>query len=315
MSFGGFGLSSELASTPTNLVLHVGTQEYPFSDAVYNAGTFAYGWADNVPTWAESDSFQVKITGPPPPNAYGYRTIWTALMTVEENPNRATRFGYFHESYGKITNDTIVDGRTDRGVIDDQFRYPWSGYVIESLVQDSSSMDLRFLTNDYPTAAEVAGWTLSLGGGIELPFAKATNHALTPGLWSFNYDPGWADGDQVLVSIRTTYEVQNRFGQVDLKAGRSTRTDGNNNIIYGKTHYTCVEAQGKCPPKCQGKMSSRWIAMLADYDTSDVARAMGGLSAFMYFLTVSLCMPSSRAIPRMDSPLRFAFCTAFHLAV
>ena len=78
---------------------------------------------------------------------------------------------------------------------------------------------------------------------------------------------------------------------------------------------TPVEAQGKCPPKCQGKMSSRWIAMLADYDTSDVARAMGGLSAFMYFLTVSLCMPSSRAIPRMDSPLRFAFCTAFHLAV
>ena len=57
--------------------------------------------------------------------------------------------------------------------------------------------------------------------------------------------------------------------------------------------------------------------MLADYDTSDVARAraIGGLSAFMYFLTVSLCIPSSRAIPRMDSPLRFAFCTAFHLAV
>ena len=42
---------------------------------------------------------------------------------------------------------------------------------------------------------------------------------------------------------------------------------------------------------------------------------MGALSAFMYFLTVSLCMPTSRAIPRMDSPLRFAFCTAFHLAV
>ena len=31
----------------------------------------------------------------------------------------------------------------------------------------------------------------------------------------------------------------------------------------------------------------------------------------MYFLTVSLCMLSSRAIPRMDSPLRFAFWTAF----
>ena len=34
--------------------------------------------------------------------------------------------------------------------------------------------------------------------------------------------------------------------------------------------------------------------MLADHGTSDVARArdMGGLSACMYFLTVSLCMPS-----------------------
>ena len=35
----------------------------------------------------------------------------------------------------------------------------------------------------------------------------------------------------------------------------------------------------------------------------------------MYFLTVFLCMFSSRAIPRMDSPLRFAVCNALHLAV
>ena len=78
-----------------------------------------------------------------------------------------------------------------------------------------------------------------------------------------------------------------------------------------------VDAQRLCPPKCQAKMSSGWIAMLADHDTADVARArdMGGLSASMYFFTVSLCMPSSRAIPRMDSPLRFALRTAFHLAV
>ena len=57
--------------------------------------------------------------------------------------------------------------------------------------------------------------------------------------------------------------------------------------------------------------------MLPDYDLVDVSRDgdIGGLSAFMYFFTVSLCIPSSRAIPRMDSPLRFAFCTAFHLAV
>ena len=57
--------------------------------------------------------------------------------------------------------------------------------------------------------------------------------------------------------------------------------------------------------------------MVSDYKSFDVCRgrALGGLSVFMYFFTVSLCMPSSRAIPRMDSPLRFAFCTAFHLAV
>ena len=57
--------------------------------------------------------------------------------------------------------------------------------------------------------------------------------------------------------------------------------------------------------------------MLSDYDTVDFARPRdkGGLSAFIYFFTVSLCMPSSLAIPRMDSPLRLAFRAALHLAV
>ena len=38
----------------------------------------------------------MKITGPPLPNAYGYRTIWTALMTAEVNPNVATTFGFIN---------------------------------------------------------------------------------------------------------------------------------------------------------------------------------------------------------------------------
>ena len=38
-------------------------------------------------------------------------------------------------------------------------------------------------------------------------------------------------------------------------------------------------------------------------------------SASMYLLTVSLWIPNSLAIPRMDSPLRFACCTAFHLSL
>ena len=234
-----FSLSSELASTPTNLVLHVGTQEYPFSDAVYNAGTFAYGWADNVPTWAESDSVAVKITGPPTtPNAYGYRTIWTALMTVEQHPSQTTYFGRHGDDYGKITNDTIVDGRTDRGVIDDQFRYPWSGYKIVALVELGTFLQVEFDSASYPSADELAGWTLVLGGK-ELPFADATPvHATTPYRLKFtSYDPNWAAGDQLLVSIRTE-DVQNRYGQVILKARRSTTVGDNGNIVYGKTHYT-----------------------------------------------------------------------------
>ena len=35
----------------------------------------------------------------------------------------------------------------------------------------------------------------------------------------------------------------------------------------------------------------------------------------MYLRTVSLCMPNSRAIPRMDRPFSLALCTAFHLAL
>ena len=50
---------------------------------------------------------------------------------------------------------------------------------------------------------------------------------MIPYSWKITGVPStaWAAGDQVLVSIRTE-EVQNRYGQVALKAGRSTSTDG-----------------------------------------------------------------------------------------
>ena len=41
---------------------------------------------------------------------------------------------------------------------------------------------------------------------------------------------------------------------------------------------------------------------------------IGGVSASMYFLAVDRLIPNSRAIPRMDMPLRFAFCIALHRA-
>ena len=44
----------------------------------------------------------------------------------------------------------------------------------------------------------------------------------------------------------------------------------------------------------------------------DQVRRVGGLSASRYFLIVARLIPNSLAIPRMDSPLRSAFCIAFH---
>ena len=51
--------------------------------------------------------------------------------------------------------------------------------------------------------------------------------------------------------------------------------------------------------------------MLAPVELPETRR-VGGLSASMYLLTVSLWVPSSFAIPRMDSPLSLACSTAFH---
>ena len=189
-------------------------------------------------SWSTGDSVTVRLTLPPTPNAYGYRTLWTALMTAEVNPNNAGTFGFFSELYGKLTNNLIVDGRTDRGVIDDEFRYPWSGYEIKGLYAiGQTGFFLEFYSDSYPTADEVAGWTLVLRGGKELPFPNAPVHNATPHKWGFSYVPNWTDGQQVLVSIRNE-EVQNRYGQVALKARRSTTVGDNGNIVYGKTHYT-----------------------------------------------------------------------------
>ena len=68
-------------------------------------------------------------------------------------------------------------------------------------------------------------------------------------------------------------------------------------------------AKGKCHPG--------YFPMPVNYNTLGVVRerVLGALSAPMYFLTLSLYMPSSLAVPRMGSPLRFAFCAALHLAV
>ena len=230
-------LDTAIGEEADQLTLHLDSVSLPLRHATASAEGLVFSWTNHGLTWSDNESIEVRISRARTPNAYGYRTIWTALMTAEQHPTVLTRFGYSNESYGKLTNNIIVNGRTDRGVVDDQFRYPWSGFEIIRLNNPSIFTDLVFDSDSYPSADEVAGWTLVLDGK-ELPFAGATNDSATPHLWSFSYAPGWTAGDQVLVSIRTTDEVQNRYGQVALKPRRSTSTDRDGNIVYGKTHST-----------------------------------------------------------------------------
>ena len=57
-SLGSAGLGNDAA----NLVLHVGTQQFRFSEATYAAGTYSYTWSTNVPTWADGDAVCLALT-------------------------------------------------------------------------------------------------------------------------------------------------------------------------------------------------------------------------------------------------------------
>ena len=73
------------------------------------------------------------------------------------------------------------------------------------------------------------------------------------------------------------------------------------------SYHVVVDGQRKCPAKWPAKMSLVLLAMITDGSYSTRSRFMGGLRASMYFFAVSRWMPSSRATPRVDNPLRFAF--------
>ena len=121
------GLPSKAAQ---KLALELDGTRFPLTDAV--KGSNNYVWSDHGLTWAENESIAVKIIELPTPNAYGYRTIWNALITAEVN-TAGTLTGYNSTDLGEITNDLMVDTRTDRGLIINEFRYPWTGYKMEAI--------------------------------------------------------------------------------------------------------------------------------------------------------------------------------------
>ena len=240
-------------ATRDKLTLHVGSDSFELGEGTLAGNQHAIVWTTGL-TWAAGDSITLKITGPPPPNAYGYRTIWTALMTAAL---RSTQVGYAEGFAGSMTNNLIVDRRDETVTIGtkDQPRFPWTGYEITELFDEGTTLQIDFGSSSYPSSDDVADWTLVIGGK-ELPFANANIvHAATPWLWDFSYDPGWNVGDQVLVSIRTK-DVQNRYGLVYLKARRSTTVDREGNIVYGKTHSTYPrqpDVAGISPARGDGK--------------------------------------------------------------
>ena len=229
-------------ATRDKLTLHVGSDSFNFGAGTLSISQLAITWSNTGLTWAAGESVELKITEAPTPNAYGYRTIWTALMTAD-TIGSTTFVGYNRATAslaGDLTNNLIVTGRDETVTIgtDDQPRYPWIGYEIEQISDITTQTQITFDRNAYPSAEEVAGWTLTLGGGVELPFADAQiAHATTPWVWQFTYAPGWTAGDQVSVSIRND-EVQNRIGEVKFKARRHTIRTSGGNIVYGKTHFS-----------------------------------------------------------------------------
>ena len=130
-------------------------------------------------------------------------------------------------------------------------------------------MGFAFKSGSYPT--NVAGWTLTLGGGVELPFADATHpHSSTPWIWEWTHAPSWTAGDQVVVSIRTK-ELQNRIGRVKFRSRRSTSLDSNDNIVYGKTHFMYDRSNGgKFGPRDRWELQSLQVTTDKTGDTDPV---------------------------------------------
>ena len=92
-SLDGAGLGNDAA----DLVLHVGTRQFPFSEATYAATTYSYIWSTNVPTWADGNAVCLALTAdgpevssvaltsaPGPDNTYAISDTVTATVTFDE---------------------------------------------------------------------------------------------------------------------------------------------------------------------------------------------------------------------------------------
>ena len=79
-------LDTAIGEEADQLILHLDSVSLLLRNATVSPEGSRFTWTDHGLTWSDGESVAVRLGEYPPPNAYGYRTIWTALMTAEENP-------------------------------------------------------------------------------------------------------------------------------------------------------------------------------------------------------------------------------------
>ncbi len=102
-SLDGVGIGDDAA----NLLLLVGTQQFPFSEATYGAGTYSYSWYSNVPSWSVSDSIALRITDdstpvPPVPPA-------VTSVALTSDPGLLNTYGIGDAVEATVTFSEAVD--------------------------------------------------------------------------------------------------------------------------------------------------------------------------------------------------------------
>ena len=95
-SLDGAGLGNDAA----DLVLHVGTQQFPFSEATYAATTYSYTWSSNVPTWADDDAACLALTADGP-------DVSSVALTSDPGSDNTYAIGDSVEA--TVTFDAAVD--------------------------------------------------------------------------------------------------------------------------------------------------------------------------------------------------------------
>ena len=99
-SLDGVGFGTHAA----NLVLHVGSQVFPFSNATYIAGNHSYRWISNAPTWTENASINLRITddGTPVPPA-------VSSVALTSTPGTDNTYAISDAVEATVTFDAAVD--------------------------------------------------------------------------------------------------------------------------------------------------------------------------------------------------------------